>query len=332
MKNIYTATITCFILVSCSDDKILHSYYGMALGTTYHIKYMALSNEKYNHLFDSIFNGANHSLSNYHKDSELYKINSGDTTVVVGKWLKKVFLMSKEVYSKSKGYFDPTVGIMVNAWGFGSGNQIPLDSAKIKELMKYVSFNKVLLFKDKIIKKHPQTFIDFNAIAKGYTVDVIGEVLSKKGVENYLIEIGGEILTSGKNSRGKDWVISIEKPIENLAVRKSSLYVKLSGGAIATSGNYRKFRIDNRTGEKYVHTVNPFTGFTEKNDMISASVIAKNCALADAYATTFMTMGYEKSIAFIEENKDLKLKVFFIYFDKKRQIKTFLSEGINTLP
>ena len=150
--------------------------------------------------------------------------------------IKDVFSMSKDICYKTQGYFDPTVGIMVNAWGFGSEKQIDLDSTKIKELMKYVGFKQVFLSENKIVKKHSRTFIDFNGIAKGYTVDLVGKALSKRGVKDYLVEIGGEILTSGKNGKGRDWVISIEKPVENSVVRKSSLYIKLSGNAVATSG------------------------------------------------------------------------------------------------
>jgi len=168
--------------------------------------------------------------------------------------------------------------------------------------------------------------LDFNAIAKGYTLDVIAEYLDSKNVENYLIELGGELVAKGRNlDRDSDWLVAIDNPEQTEAERILQTVLALKNRAMATSGNYRKYRLDSLSGKRFVHTINPLTGKAEKSNLLSASVLAENCMLADAYATAFMALGYEKSLEVLEKLD--KVDVYFIYADKEESIKTFASKG-----
>ena len=193
-------------------------------------------------------------------------------------------------------------------------------------MMKFVGFNKVkLTSENKIEKLYPEIYIDFNAVAKGYGIDLIGSYLDSKGVNNYLIELGGEILAKGKNvEKNKSWLVGIENV--NLNDKSFSSIIALEDIAMATSGNYRKFRIDSLTGKKYVHTLNPITGSASKSDITSATVLASTCALADAYATAFMALGLENSKVILK-NID-KIDVYFTYNDQNNEEQVFVTEGL----
>jgi thiamine biosynthesis lipoprotein len=300
---------------------------GLALGTTFHITYKdSLDQIKENNI-DSLIHLINRSMSTYLPNSDISKINKGDTTILVDDMFQEVFKKSRRIYKETKGSFDPTIGILVNAWGFGPEGQVEnLDSTHIENMLEFVGFNKVKLEDNRVIKKYSKTYIDFNAIAKGYAVDVIGRFLESKSIENYLVEIGGEIRARGINQNNKNWTIAIEEPNFD-GTRTFQTTIELVNESIATSGNYRKFKIDNNTGIKYSHTIDTKTGFPSKSDLLSASVISKSdCADVDAYATAFMAMGLEKSKIFLSEHKDLK--AFLIYSDDQGEIKTFASKSL----
>ena len=287
---------------------------GRVFGTTYLIKYLG-NTTNYQPQIDSLFHEINKSLSTYIATSDISRINKGETEVLVDDFFLEVFEKSKKIYLETDGYFDPTVGNLVNAWGFGSKREsFDLDSLTVKNEMQYVGFNKVKIVNRKVIKQSPKIYLDFNSIAKGYGIDVIGRFLEQKKIQNYLIEIGGEIRTRGNKPNQQPWTIQLTNPIDP-DTESGVKYVNLSNKSMATSGNYRKFRVD-KHGKKYVHTINPKTGFATESNLLSATVIADlDCANVDAYATAFMAMGFEKSKAFVEKNK--KLDVIFIYTDSK---------------
>ena len=267
----------------------------------------------YSNSVDSLFQVINSSLSTYHSNSIISKINKGDSLVLVDDHFVRVFNKAKRIHKETNSYFDPTVGVLVNAWGFGpeKPEKTP-DSSAVKKMMKLVGFEKVILEKNRIVKENPNIYIDFNAIAKGYSVDVIGTFIESKKITDYMVEVGGEVRVRGVNPNGKPWEIGIEKPNTN-GLRSNQTTIKISNKAVATSGNYRKFKIDKK-GKKYVHTVNPKTGYTEQNDLLSVSVISnKDCADVDAYATAFMAMGYEKTNVFLKKN--MYLQAVLIYLD-----------------
>ncbi|MHA6279730.1 FAD:protein FMN transferase [Salinimicrobium sp. CAU 1759] len=316
-----------FLLVSCSEIDEQRSANGEALGTTYSIAYYSEDLIPIDRALDSIFERVNQSMSTYRDSSDISKINRGDSLVKVDSLFQEVFLVSKEVWEDSNGYFDPTVGDLVNQYGFGpeSGPR-EVDSLTIDSLMRYVGFGKMKLQDNIVVKESPEMYLDFNAIAKGYAIDLIGHYLDSKGVEDYLIELGGELLARGVNrERGSYWVVGIDDPIQQMGQRELTATIELRNKAMATSGNYRKHRTDPETGALYVHTINPLTGFAQKSDLLSVTVLAENCALADAYATAFMAMGYDlsKMVLLQQENLD----AFFIYSTLEGEMKEYATPG-----
>ncbi|MDT0539450.1 FAD:protein FMN transferase [Croceitalea sp. P059] len=331
MKKVILVFII-LVIAGCQEKSswIKNQNIGNALGTTYSIIYIAHEEVDFQKEIDSVFQVINQSMSTYIPDSDISKINDGDTTVVVDTMFKEVFELSTQVYETSDGYFDPSVGVLANAWGFGPGKQIQLDSIKIDSLLNFVGWNKVKLSPNGTIKKlHPEIRFDFNAIAKGYAIDRLGVLLNNREIENYLIEVGGEVLTQGHNTvTAKDWTVGIDNPNDVLQ-RGTSAIITLRNKALASSGNYRKFRIDPETGEKYVHTIDPKTGYTKNSRVLASSVLASNCAIADAYATTFMTLDLEESISLLKNNQELD--AYIIYLDEYDRPQQFMTDGFKTL-
>ena len=333
MKRLLYIAVLCVLFVSCTekkqDTKVLQ---GNAFGTTYTIQYFSEENPPLQSGLDSVFNAVNQSLSTYIPKSDISRINQGDTTVVNDAMFKEVFLISEIVYNESQGYFDPTVGILRNAYGFGDVAPITeIDSTVLDSLRQYVGFNKVKLRDNGTIwKKYPEIYFDFNAIAKGYGIDRIGEYLEGKGITNYLIELGGELLAKGTNlAKKQPWIVGIETVDSNLENRAYQTTLTLKNSGMASSGNYRKFRINPRTGKKYVHTINPLTGFAEEGDMTSATVIAPTCALADAYATAFMAMGVAFSKKILEKNDAIEGYLTFTNVNNEQEV--YQSKGFEAL-
>ena len=311
------------LLLACSKEEKINEtkLTGLVFGTSYNIIY--LSNNNYQKSIDSLFYLVNKSLSTYMPTSDISRINKGDSTVVVDSLFIEVFQKSKRIYKETKGYFDPTVCGLVNAWGFGyKKGKKDLDSLEVRNLMNYVGFDKVTLNTGKIQKNKQKLCLDFNSIAKGYGIDVIGRFLEAQNIKNYLIEIGGEIRVKGKSKKGKSWKVAIDDPNSD-GTRSMSRFVELNNQSMASSGNYRKFRIG-KNGQKYVHTINPKTGFAIESNLLSATVYGDfDCADVDAYATAFMAMGLEKTKSFLKEYP--KIKVSLIYVDKSKKIKEFLN-------
>tara|TARA_B100000575_G_scaffold276781_1_gene262492 strand:+ start:418 stop:1398 length:981 start_codon:yes stop_codon:yes gene_type:complete len=284
-----------FVLFSaCSKNEVV-IIDGQALGTYYRVKYFDLGygKENFQKGIDSILIVMNKSMSTYIPNSDISKINSGDSTIVVDQHFEKVFQKANLMWYKSQGYFDPTVGAWVNAYGFGPNKKLKKIGLKERDsLMKITGWPRIRLTKEKrIIKDDSNIFIDFNALAKGYTVDQINSYFEKKGSENHLIDIGGELISRGKNLKtNKLWSVGIEKPSESTLPRKIFDIIELNNKALATSGNYRKYRVDKETSQKYVHTINPLNGRPAKSNILSVSVKANDCMTADAFATSLMVM------------------------------------------
>ena len=306
--------LIALFLAACTTDKKpkLVQLQGFVFGTTYSIIYVDNFYINYQKSIDSLFHLVNKSLSTYMPTSDISKINKGDTSVAVDELFEEVFLKSKRIKEATDGYFDPTVGNLVNAWGFGpDGEKIEMDSVKVQKMMQFVGLDKVELRNKKIQKQYPEIYLDFNSIAKGFGADVVGRYLEQHEVKNYLVEIGGEIRARGTNGKNKPWKIGIEKPNSD-GTQSIQRNVTLTNASMATSGNYRKFRITKK-GKKYVHTVNPKTGFASESNLLSATVIATaDCADVDAYATGLMAMGLEKAHQFIAKNKQLRVILMFL--------------------
>ncbi len=292
---------------------------GLAQGTYYSIIYYEKDGTNYQTQIDSLLNDFNKTASVYDSTSIISKINR-NISVGINDQFTEIFNLSVEVSNKTDGNFDVSVGPLVNAWGFGFKNKnvIENDSSLIDSLLNYVDYKMIKIINNKIIKEKEEISIDFNSIAQGYSVDLVSDFLEKKGIANYLIDIGGEVYGKGNKPSGDLWKVGIEEP--NISeTRNIDTIVELSNMAIATSGNYRKFYIEN--GIKYSHTINPKTGYPVKHSLLSATVLAKDCATADAYATAFMVMGLEEAIKFLNNNK--WLEAYLIYEDKNNNYKIY---------
>jgi len=314
MRTILLITIATFIISCESKVEELQVLQGNAFGTTYTIQYFTDDFFDAEKGIDSVIYSVNKSVSTYMPNSDISKINKGDSTVVVDEIFREVFRLSEEIHKQSNGYFDPTIGVLRNAYGFGDVKPLKkIDSLTLDSLLNFVGFQKVTLASDNHISKElPQIYFDFNAVAKGYGIDKIGEFLESKGVRHYVIELGGEILAKGENlQKDQAWTSGIEAIDSAIGNRSYEAVVRLNNEAMAASGNYRKFRIDSATGKKYVHTINPLTGLAEESDVTSATVIANTCAAADAYATTFMALGLSKSKALLNNLSGIEAYLTF---------------------
>jgi thiamine biosynthesis lipoprotein len=298
---------------------------GNAQGTTYHITYLAPNGTIYQKEIDSLLDAIDNSMSTWVPNSIISRINKNDQNVVVDDYFRTVFNKSEEVAKITNGSFDITVGPLVNAWGFGPTNKNSLSKIQVDSLLQLVNYKNVSLNNNQVRKENPNIKIDFNAIAQGYSVDVLAHFLETKGIKNYLVEVGGELKAKGKKDT-EEWKVGIEQPSEEeLEERQLEAIINLNNRALATSGNYRKFYVEGN--QKLSHIIDPKTGYPAKHNLLSTTVLASDGITADAYATAFMVMGLQKSIAFLEKNKNLKLEVYFIY-DEKGQWKTYTSESL----
>ena len=333
MKKYYLGLIVILLMGSCESNLmkvIKNTSRGSALGTSYSIIYLSAEKLDFQKDIDSVFTVINRSLSTYIPDSDVSKINKGDSTITIDQMFIDVFTLSKHIFKHTNGFFDPTVGTLVNAWGFGPGTQITMDSTAVDSLLEYVGFNKVVLTKDnKIRKATAEIYFDFNAIAKGYAIDRLAILLDTKGIENYLVEVGGEIIAKGENTiKQKRWTVGIDDP-QAKEGRKSKIFIWLKDKALASSGNYRKFRIDPKTGRKYVHSINPKTGYTKNSNILGTTVLANSCAEADAYATSFMVMAMEDTMELLKGRSDLE--AYIIFLDDKGETQEFMTDGFKRL-
>lgn len=311
MKKSFTLLlVVVFSFVSCKQELKNTKLNGPIFGTFYDVTYSSNDNENYQKALDSIFYIINKSMSNYQANSDISQVNKHELEVIDDHFVE-VFKSSKKIYKETKGVFDPTIGKLVNAWNFGSeNNKTKLDSLKVDSLMQFVGFERILLRNNTLIKVHPRPYIDFNAIAKGYAVDVLGRFLESKNIVNYMVNIGGELRTKGINvEKQKGWTVGIENPNFDGSQSYDKVFV-LKDKAMATTGTYRKFKLD-ENGNRYAHIINTKTGYPTKTNILSVSVIADNCMLADGYATAFQAMGVEKVKQFLAKHQELQAYLIF---------------------
>jgi FAD:protein FMN transferase len=301
---------------------------GNAQGTTYHITYIDRLNRNLQPGIEKLLADFDKSVSTYIPNSIISRINSNKKNVVVDKYFIACFNKAKEVWKNTNGAFDPTVYPLVNAWGFGPEKKQKIEKNKIDSILKFVGFELIELKGNKIIKKDPRVALDFNAFAQGYSVDVVAGFLNVKGIDSYIVEIGGEVYAKGKKANGTNWTIGIEKPIDNKeSVNALKAIVKLENLAIATSGNYRRFVIED--GVKYAHHVDPKTGYPTKNNLLSASIFANECIASDANATGILVMGLEKAKEFLQLHQELQ--AYLIYSDDKGNYQVFETPGLKSI-
>lgn len=325
--TILLALICSFYSNLCAQQEPI-KIEGYAQGTTYHITYFDKESRDLQEEIEKILFDFDQSVSTYIPTSIISRINANEKNVTVDKYFIACFNKAKEVWKNTNGSFDPTVYPLVNAWGFGPGKKEKIEKTKIDSILKFVGFDLIKLKGNKVIKKDPRVCLDFNAFAQGYSVDVVSDFLVSKNISSFIVEIGGEVYAKGKQANGDNWLVGIEKPIDNKETGNPlKAIVKLENLAIATSGNYRRFIIED--GIKYAHHIDPKTGYPTKNNLLSASIFAKECISSDANATGVLVMGFEKAKAFLEKHKELQ--AYLIYSDENGNYKIYETPGVRNL-
>lgn len=299
-----------------------HTDRGFIFGTYYNISYKSKNNLQSK--IDSTLKSVDNSLSPFNKSSIITAINENRDTLPDTQFIE-VFNLAQEVATITDGAFDITVAPLVNAWGFGFKQGTKVDSLTVDSLLQYVSYKSVSLANGKIIKSYQQTMLDCSAIAKGYGCDRVARMLESCGVKDYMVEIGGEVVAKGKNDKSKQWSIGISRPTDDKsgAINELQEILHISGKSVATSGNYRNYRYED--GRKLSHTIDPRTGYPVTHTLLSATVIANDCATADAYATAFMVMGIDKAV---EICKKKEIDAYFIYSTPEGTINTRETDGM----
>jgi len=328
--SVLSKIIVLFILVSCMPSRPkLVKFQGQTQGTYYIITYYDAAGRIFQKETDSLLHVFDMVASMWIDSSLISRVNRNETTNVDDPDFTALFNQSEHIYLKSDGAFDPTVGPLVNAWGFGFTDRLKIDQEIIDSLMPFIGFNKVKIENEQVVKQDPRIQFDFNAIAQGYSVDLVGKMLEKNGIADYLIDIGGEVMGKGHKPGNESWKVGIEKPEDNAEYGQGlEAIVKLNNKAMATSGSYRKFY--EMDGVRYSHTIDPKTGYPVQHSLLSVSVIADDCATADGWATAFMVMGLDKSIEILARDKSLD--AYFIYSGASSgDLRTYFTEGFNDI-
>lgn len=317
------------VLTSCLSKKpVIENFTGFIQGTTYSIVYdnntdMTPSDLKIK--VEKVLHDFNTSLSLWDDSSILSKVNRNED-VVLDSFFIEVFKKAESISGMTDGAFDITVAPLVKAWGFGPDDHKSFTEQKRDSLLKLVGYKKVSIINNHLVKEDPGITLDFNAIAQGYSVDVVCRYFDSIGIRNYLVEIGGEVKAKGTKA-GSLWKIGIDKPVDNNMTPGQNLeaIIKITDKSISTSGNYRKFYVEN--GIKYSHHIDPKTGYTTRNSLLSVTLITDECAMADGTATACLVMGKDRTIDFIKKHP--QFNAYLIYSDDSGNFKTWTSENIS---
>jgi thiamine biosynthesis lipoprotein len=318
-----TLFLAVAFLPACVGKEVYYETPGTIFHTNYHIKYKSIRPldkeiEDELKLFDA-------SLNPFNKESVIAKVNN-NREVEVDKWFTEVFNKAMEVSANSGGVFDITCAPLINLWGFGFSKAEEATPEKIDSIKAFVGYQKVRIKDNRVVKDDERLMLNCSAIAKGYACDVVGDMLERNGVKNYMVEIGGEVKMKGHNPNGECWNIGVNKPVDDQlgVVNEIQQVVSVCDGAVATSGNYRNFYV--KEGKKYAHTIDPLTGYPSQSDLLSATIVAKDCMTADAYATAFMALGRVEAEE-LAQKLNGEVEYYLIYVDNDRYAFTF-SEGM----
>lgn len=323
-KIILAAGLWILMFTACTKQKQYFEESGSVFHTIYHIKYEG--SEILTEKIDAEFQKFNLSLNPFNPNSIISKVNRNEP-VEVDDWFIEVFNRAKEVSDHSEGIFDITCAPLVNLWGFGFSKMDSVTPQMIDSIKQFVGYQKIRLDGRKVVKDDSRILLNCSAIAKGYASDVIARLLEREGIENYMVEIGGEVTMKGVNQNGKCWRIGINKPEDDSTGVKNDIeeVVQLcKKGGVATSGNYRNYYV--KDGKKYAHTIDPRTGYPSEQSILSATIVAEDCITADAYATAFMAMGLEKAR---EAAKNIPgIEYYVIYSDENGKHQIEYSTGM----
>ena len=299
---------------SCKHSSTYIRLTGLAQGSTYLITYsetdekgvsIAATATEVQELIDAGFERINNSVSGYHQGSTLSRINRNESTQT-DSIFRDLFRISQQIWKETDGLFDPSGAPLYDLWGFGFQQRAKISTHQIDSLQEFIGMDKFRLDGEQLIKTNPNARLNFNAIAQGYTCDYIARILDSLHIQNYLIEVGGEVYAKGVNAQEKAWRIGIDRPEDgnNQPGAQLQEIVNISNQGLVTSGNYRKFYVEN--GKKYAHTIHPKTGEPVQHNLLSATILAPNATLADAYATYCMVLGLEASVEFLSSRPDLQ--------------------------
>lgn len=315
------------LISGCAKKLEYKTIDGFTQGTTYHIVYSTDSPDSLNGIVDKVLADIDNSLSVYNDSSVISRINRGEDIQPDSLFIV-VFNRSAEIYNLSKGAFDISGAPMFDVWGFGFKNKEKVTQKDIDSIKQFVGMDKVKIENGKVVKADPRLSLNANAIAQGYTSDVIAREFDKLGIMNYMIEVGGEIFCKGVNPKGVEWSVGIDKPIEGNVIPGEDLQeiLSLSGKGLATSGNYRKFYEED--GKKYAHTIDPRTGFPVTHSLLSATVVAADAMTADALATYFMVVGLEEAKAYLAANTDVDA---YLVYSEGEKFQVYKTSGIKTI-
>lgn len=296
---------------------------GFIFGTVYHVTYQHDKDLK--PAIEAEMKKVDNALSTFNKSSIISLVNQ-NKPVELNDMFTDVFTMSESISKETGGAFDITVAPLVNLWGFGFKHSSAPSKHLIDSIRAFVGYQKVSLRQGKIIKKDPRLMLDCSAIAKGYGVDVVASYLRKQGIKNFIVEIGGEIVSSGISEKRLPWKIGVTKPVDDSTQidQEIQTILNVTDKAMATSGNYRNFYY--KDGKKFAHTIDPMTGYPVQHNILSATVLADRCATADAYATSFMVMGLDKAKVILEHHPELM--VYLIYADKNGKNQVWYSPSM----
>ena len=315
------------ILASCGKQSKKMVLQGLAQGSYYAVTYYDEQGRNFQHEIDSIFHAVDMSVNLWVDSSVISKVNRNEEVVLDQIFIDN-FNIAQEAAKLSDGYFDPTISPIVAAWGFSYKVGDSITPQLIDSLKQWVDYRKVRIENGKVIKENPNMTLDFNAIAQGYTSDLIAAFLESRGIKSYLVDTGGEIMAKGEKTNGKPWIVGIEKPVENKdSEQVVQTRIALRDKGLVTSGSTRKYV--ERNGKRYSHSINPKTGYPVEHNVLSVTVLAENSVWADALASICMVMGLEQSLPLIESLDGVE--AYYIYSNEQNELETFATEGFKTL-
>ena len=316
-----------FLFISCSRQPQKITLQGLAQGSYYAITYYDEQNRNFQREIDSIFHAVDVSVNLWVDSSVISKVNQNEEVALDSIFIDN-FRIAQEAARLSDGYFDPTISPIVAAWGFSYKNGDSITPQLIDSLKQLVDYRKIRIESGKIVKENPAMTLDFNAIAQGYTSDLIARFLENRGIKNYLVDTGGEIMARGEKPNGQPWIVGIEKPAENWdSERVLQTRIALRDKGLVTSGSTRKYV--ERNGKRYSHCIDPKTGYPVEHNVLSVTVLAENSVWADALASICMVMGMERSLPLIESMDGME--AYYILVNDQNELETFATEGFRAL-
>lgn len=332
MKYSFLTLVAALLLVGCSTpaEPQYKTLDGFAQGTTYHIVYKDPEGRDLRPVIEELLDEFNAVFSLYDSTSLISRINRNDPSVEPNASFSQCYAISEKIYRDTHGAFDITVRPLVQAYRIGKSDPRTPPRSEIDSIRAFVGMDKVSITPEGVVRKSdPRLSIDMNAIAQGYSVDLVGALLGELGVKDYIVEIGGELLCRGSNPKGGEWRVGIDRPVDgNLTPGEDmQAIIALSDGALVTSGNYRKFGFDEQ-GNKVTHTIDPHTAMPAHHNLLSATILAPTAAIADGYATACMVIGLEKSRQMIEN--DPELEGYLIYSDSTGAMKVYSTPGVHS--